>query len=96
MNFAAFIAKLSDRAFGRVSVHMPMLGLQNRSPWHALPGNRIELGDTGFAIELRTKPIDVAYQLFDPEGRHIARAAELQPLKSYGEKLARERDEFKL
>lgn len=64
--------------------------------WHALPGNRLELGASGFAIELRTKLGELPYLLIDPDGRMMARSVELQPLKDYGEKLAREREEFRL
>lgn len=64
--------------------------------WHALPGNRLELGASGYAIELRTKFGELPYWLTDPDGRLIARSVELQPLKDYGERLAKEREEFRL
>lgn len=61
-----------------------------------MPGNRLELGSTGFVIELRSQPNEQPYLLIDPEGRNVARSQELAPLKGYGEQRARERDEFNL
>ncbi len=73
----------------------PTVRTPERASWHALPGNRIELGASGFAIELRTKLGELPYLLIDPDGRMMARSAELQPLKDYGERLAKEREEFR-
>lgn len=74
----------------------PTVRTPERAAWHALPGNRIELGASGFAIELRQRIGELPYLLIDPEGRMIARAGELQPLKAFGERLAKERDEFRI
>jgi hypothetical protein len=65
--------------------------------WHALPGNRIELGATGFAIEARHEdPLQRAYWLYSPEGTLIANCGPmvLQNLKQLAEQLAKDRQEF--
>ena len=64
------------------------------SGWQRLPGGRLEFGDTGFAIHLNNKATDAPYRLFDPEGRPLANGYLLQPLKEYGEQMARDRAEF--
>jgi hypothetical protein len=68
--------------------------------WIALPGNRIELGASGFYISLHTPRADerlpepYLYRLWTPEGRLVAYGASLQAHKDMGERLAAEREEF--
>jgi hypothetical protein len=64
--------------------------------WQALPGNdRMELGDTGFAITLHTDLTGPLYCLWTPEGRLVGtNGFDLPQCKAWGERLARERDEF--
>lgn len=65
--------------------------------WHALPGNRIELGATGFAIEARYEDREGrVYRLWSPEGVLLASGGTmmLQGLKGMAEQLARDRREF--
>lgn len=63
--------------------------------WIAMPGNRLELGTTGFYILLNTARVDqTLYQLYDPENRFLGGAFELIAVKLAGEKFAREREEF--
>lgn len=64
------------------------------SDWHALPGQRMELGATGWAITLSTALGAHPYTLHTPEGTVHAVASHLQPLKDLGERLAAERAEF--
>ena len=64
--------------------------------WQALPGNRLELGATGYWIEL--KPSDPRADLFlhNPEGLEIWTGREwmLDTLKEKAEECARQRGEF--
>lgn len=63
--------------------------------WEALPGNRLELGTLGFAIEMNLRsPFEPTFALYDPEGRCIAKAMRTAPLKDLGQALAMERAEF--
>lgn len=62
--------------------------------WHPLPGNRIELGNTGFAIQLHVGPAIYLYELLGPEGQCLSRGGDLPSLKQIGERLAEERREF--
>ena len=63
--------------------------------WHALPGNRLEYGSSGFTITLNaTGPVTELYLLTDPEGRRVSSHYDLHAVKSSGERFARERDEF--
>lgn len=64
------------------------------SAWSPLVGGRLELGNTGFVIKLRTDPKEPPYLLTDPDGRDLALGFLLQPLKEYGEQHARDRREF--
>lgn len=64
--------------------------------WYALPGGRLELGQTGFVIELRTdRSVLHAFLLIDPDGRPLSSANVLQPLKTFAEECARDREEFR-
>lgn len=64
------------------------------SPWTALPGGRLELGASGFAITLHTGMSGSLYHLWSPEGRLIHHCFDLLYLKALGERFAAERDEF--
>lgn len=67
-----------------------------RPAWQALPGNRLELGATGYWIEL--KPTDPRADLFlyTPDGREIWTGREwmLDEIKEKAEECARQRGEF--
>lgn len=62
--------------------------------WHALPGNVIELADTGFSITLDTSPNRPLYVLRAPEGFAHGWGSDLPGLKRLGERYAAERAEF--
>ena len=65
------------------------------SAWSPLVGGRLELGTSGFVIQLRTDPKHPPYLLTDPDGRDLALGFLLQPLKQYAEQNAADREEFK-
>jgi hypothetical protein len=68
-----------------------------RPAWKALPGNRIELGATGFAIEAHwDDPAGNVYRIINPEGVLVAWGGPmmLQGLKGMAEQLAKDREEF--
>ena len=63
--------------------------------WHPmLCGTRLELGDTGFWIELVGKKGRQAYYGYDPEGDAVISGPDLQGMKSALEKQAKYRTEF--
>lgn len=62
--------------------------------WYALPGQRLELANTGFVISLTAMGDGRAFALHDPEGRLCGHSDLLPQLKAWGEKLASWRDEF--
>lgn len=64
--------------------------------WHALPGNQLELGDTGWRIELDVNRPDCDLLLWTPEGRQSATGREwqLDLLKRHAEICASNRAEF--
>lgn len=64
--------------------------------WTALPGGRIELGCTGFQIQLVTDARQDPYTAFDPEGRRMATGFHLDALKRFAEQHAAWRAEFAL
>jgi hypothetical protein len=64
------------------------------SPWIALPGGRLELGGTGFAITLNTGHRGYLYHLWSPEGRLLLECSDLPHIKHMGQRLAAERAEF--
>lgn len=89
-NLAATIEAMVDTP-GAASPHQATGGGWQ---WQALPGQRIELADTGWAIVLGLRPSEPLYKLLTPEGWPITAAAELGMLKAAAERLARERAEF--
>ena len=66
------------------------------SRWHALPGGRLELAATGYAIEHRPQDRRADFWLYSPEGQMIVAVppGQLEPLKQLAERMAAERDEF--
>lgn len=72
----------------------PPTDAQLASGWHRLPGGRLELRDTGFAITLCRNPGCQPYHLHDGEGRLLASHSLLQPLKQHAELHAADRAEF--
>jgi hypothetical protein len=70
--------------------------------WHALPGEVLELHDTGWQIKLyrQTFPdqsVLVTYQAINPEGVAVAASqTELQHLKAWVERQAADRKDFQL
>lgn len=62
-------------------------------PWHAMPGDRLELLDTGFAIELHPLYRN-AYWLFSPEGYRLVAWHDLEEVKRHGELQAAQRASF--
>ena len=65
-------------------------------PWRALPGGRLELAATGFAIEHRPADPRCDFFLYSPEGQFLCAvpAGNLAPLKQLAERMADERREF--
>jgi hypothetical protein len=68
--------------------------LFSRPGWHAMPGQRIELSDTGFSIVMDLRPGADTFTLIDPEGRTLAYGPILPGLKDLGERMAAMREEF--
>jgi hypothetical protein len=68
--------------------------VQSASNWHRLPGGRLELGATGYAIRFCATPDCYPYHLADPDGRAIASHGLLQPLKEHAEACAADRREI--
>jgi hypothetical protein len=65
------------------------------SEWCPLPGGTtLELGATGFSIELNTRRSGYLYRLWSPEGRPLYDSHDLVALKNAGQRLAAERNEF--
>lgn len=62
--------------------------------WHAMPGGRLELGDTGYFIELCRDPDSPPYRGYSPEGHDFGSAHSLALVKSFIEIKAKERAEF--
>lgn len=62
--------------------------------WFSLPGHRMELQDSGFAIELGTAPGKPAYTLYSPEGARLAWGADLPAMQTLAERMAQERQLF--
>lgn len=85
-------AKLATEIAREMVTRRPLEAL-----WHAMPGQRLELGGTGFWIGFFPQN-DVESQmiLFSPEGTRIAYGAEhlLQMLKEHAEIRAAARMEF--
>jgi len=70
------------------------LGREQPRGWFPLDGTRIEFEATGFVIQLQTDPKLMPYVVLDPDGRSMAIGFNLQDLKAYAEKHARDRVEF--
>lgn len=68
--------------------------IQIHTGWYRLPGGHLELRGTGYQIHLCSDPKKAPYNLFDPDGRHLAWGHLLQPIKDYAEQAARDRAEF--
>lgn len=51
--------------------------------WAPMPGGLLELGSTGFVVELCTDPAKPPYLGRDPEGRYIAAAISLDAVKDF-------------
>lgn len=64
------------------------------SPWQPLPGNVLELGATGYQIQMDVSPKNPLYTLRAPEGWIVAYGVDLAGLKAAGERFASERAEF--
>lgn len=62
--------------------------------WFAVPGERIELGTSGFYIELEDNEDDPPYCGYSPEGFLYGKSRELHVMKAYIEDRAIERTEF--
>ena len=58
------------------------------NPWHALPGNVLELGASGFQIRLTASDTAHFFTLFSPEGCVCCSGFDMDAVKAFGEKLA--------
>lgn len=87
MSLSAYLGKL---LLSQKQTAAPATG----AGWQRLPGGRLELRDTGYAIQLTGVATEPPYRLFDPDGRPLANGYLLQALKEYGEQMARDRAEF--
>lgn len=68
---------------------------KSNSKWHPMPcGTRLELGASGYWINLLGKPGKPAYVGYDPEGDVIASGPDLKGMKGYLEQQADYREEF--
>lgn len=90
-------ARLVDRRIGTQPLTpldpLGRLFSQAPGPWFPIPGDRLELRDTGYAIELHALSPQ-PYWLFNPEGYRVAVCADLDSLKRVGEQQASQRAEF--
>ena len=73
----------------------PATPAQVDSGWYPMPGGRLELRDTGFAIVRCTHVARPPFELIDPDGRVLANGYVLQPLKQFAEQGAADRAEFR-
>ena len=64
--------------------------------WFALPGERLELAETGFVITRGTAADDPVYALRTPEGWLWAVGVDLALLQAFAEKKASERAQFSI
>lgn len=66
--------------------------------WHAMPGDVLELADTGWQVRLNrgrfTPQLPGRYVLFSPEGELMGWGPTLLPVKTTAEHLAAERAQF--
>jgi len=65
-----------------------------RDGWLAIGGDRLELRDTGFCIELVRRDGQYPYWLFTPEGHRVGGTPDLEALKRHGERMAADRALF--
>lgn len=93
---AAWLSKASTQAVDMSTLTPPVntAPAEPPSPWQPLPGNVLELGATGFQIQLDVSPHRPLYTLRAPEGWIVAAGGDLPGLKQAGERFARERTEF--
>jgi hypothetical protein len=84
--------RLATLLFGELAT--PPVTANRAHGWCALPGGRLELRDTGFVISLVGDRQQMPYILHDPDGRSLASAFLLQPLKQHAEQCASDRAEF--
>lgn len=86
-------AKKIAAAFRRIADRMDP---PPKPAWHALPGGRLELGATGYWIELTPGGPDTDLVLYTPEGRETWKCREwlLDDLKRKAEECAAKRAEF--
>lgn len=70
----------------------------NGTPWRALPGDVLELADTGWQVRLNrgrfTPQLPGRYVLISPEGELLGWGPTLLPVKATAEHLAAERAQF--
>lgn len=67
---------------------------EDASPWHAIGGDRLELGCTGFIIQLDRRADRMHFYMHDPEGRLMCAGADLAGMKKLAEQQAGFRAEF--
>lgn len=58
------------------------------NPWHALPGDVLELGASGFQIRLTATPSAHYFSLYSPDGLRCASGWDMDAIKALGERLA--------
>lgn len=97
MRWNKWLSKLAELAFRargpRENPHGTPQG-QAAPRWFSLPGHRMELQDSGFAIELGTAPGKPVYTLYSPEGARLAWGADLPAMQTMAERMAQERQLF--
>lgn len=77
------------------SLHQAQTPATPTSPgWQAVPGQRIELGATGWVIQLRISLGYPPYSLFNPEGVLAALGNDLAAIKKTAEQFAADRAQF--
>ena len=89
--FAVYLAREIKKYINTISNNEPETPASN---WRALPGNILELGDTGFQIRFKPDPHRHQFQAYDPEGLCRASSEYLQPLKHICENMAADRAQF--
>lgn len=69
-------------------------GPQPAGPWFPIGGKRLELGASGYYIELRPQSNKAPYHGYSPEGYCFGTSHSLSVLKDFLEDKAHEREEF--